>query len=194
MPDPFPEELVARFLAGATALQRAWLAAASAQRAWSLAQAILGAVDAADRHVVDDALEACWVALGAHGPGDPPSLIPRLEDRLVDDADAAYGFYNSVVNDAVASTIYAVLAAPQPGDDITGAHDAAQTFYNIVDFVLHQGRLNYIDDLSTSPMIVYAADCIERDTEILSRLSDIACYRDSCIADGSHLAALAERR
>jgi hypothetical protein len=197
MIDPFPENAIAEFVTRASTAHRAWFAVASAQRGWTLAQDVLGAVRAQDREVIESALDASWSVLGSGDSGALAPWTPRLTERLVDEDDEDYGFYNSVVNDALTSAIYAIRAGQEAADASASARYAAQTFYNLVDLVLHRGRADYVDDLSAEPMIRYAVDCVERDTGSIPRLngaSDSAAYRDVCIADGHRISELAVSR
>lgn len=191
MTNPFPGAEIKAFLSDSTEHERVVFALASAQRAVTVAEDAVEELNSSDRELLLESLDTGWNARTYDS-----ALASRLMDQLVDEDDDDYTFYNSAVNDALTATIYAVQAGSDDADSMNAFY-AAQTFFNIADLIAQRGAAAYPTDLSSQPVMAYAADCLKED---LTRVQGIAAdgdlqrFREICISEAQHLTQLLRDR
>ncbi|WP_134049008.1 hypothetical protein [Mycobacteroides franklinii] len=118
--------------------------------------------------------------------------ISTLAGRLVPDWDGRYTFYNSVVNDALTSMLHAVKVVVEPLPR-QSAYRASETFFNMVDLVMHRHRAEYLADIASEPAIVAALEYLESDLRRLQSdktQPDAGSFRDQLMAEGRQVAML----
>ncbi|MBU9763273.1 hypothetical protein FR943_05375 [Mycobacterium sp. TNTM28] len=191
--NPFPEKRIREFLASARDYQKFLFSLSSAQRAITLADAIVNGFAASDKQAIDSALDLCWSAASTSDFAPLANHASLLHDRLVPEDDDTYGFYNSATNDAITSLIYAIRCAV--GDDSDSAYYAAETLFNLADLLLNRNRTEYVSDLASAPITAYAAKCISSD--LVGQVgqdssTNIDQIRTRLIEEGRELSTLAD--
>jgi len=191
MQNPFFADRIKSAAADASLPSLFQFAISSATRSVGCGAEVLGGVVEADQATLLGALNASWRVFG--GSEEPLAVhISTLAGRLVPDWDGRYTFYNSVVNDALTSMLHAVKVVVEPLPR-QSAYRASETFFNMVDLVMHRHRAEYVADIASEPAIVAALEYLESD---LCRLQsgktqpDAGSFRDQLMAEGRQVAML----
>lgn len=205
---PDLEQRIKSFASAAKPARRLAFATASAQRARALADAAVDGlrvedavvvdavvVDAVvvDTVVVDAVLDACWSCVATNDlSGLPAHRIPDLLAAMVDDDDAASGFYHWALNDALAAAVYAVRSA-ENDDGVMSTFFAAQRFVDLADLVLQQGYSDYRSDSRYAEAMAYATTITLDDVTSVQHLGGeaaVVAYRKMCDAQGRQIHSL----
>lgn len=164
--NPFPEKRIREFLADAGDSRRFLFSLFSAHRAVVLAEGSIDGFSAEDQLVIYPALDSCWRSTSTNDFEALAGHASSLLERLVDEDDDTYDFYNGVTNDAIASLVFGIECATSGDRD--SAYYAAQRLFDLADLLLHRSRSEYVSDLAAAPITAYAATCLSADLDHLS--------------------------
>lgn len=192
MTNSFPANRIRGYLADLDHSRKFLFGLFSAQRAITLAEDSVNGFATADRLAIVPALNSCWNAASTNDFTPLAGHTPTLRDRLMPESDAAYGLYNSVTNDAIASLLYTIRCGT--AGDVDSAYYAAETLFNLADLLLNRDRSEYVNDLAAAPITAYAARCIWSDLDYVRRSDptiNASRMRDQLIDEGHELSSFA---
>ncbi|WP_235687368.1 hypothetical protein [Mycobacteroides chelonae] len=195
-PNPFPKDRIEAATKAASLRQLFVYGLSSAQRAVTFGAEILGGLAEPEKVIIDAALEASWNEVKGILSADLAAHVPGLLQRIIPEEEEGYSFCNSVVNDAVAATAYAISALTgSVATSSESAYYAAESLFNLADLVLHRNEIEYVTDITCAPILAATLGYIESDLDRMEcgiTVPEPASIRPRLIAEGQHLARLAD--